>query len=249
MKRLPAILMALATSTVVHAQVDTINYHNPTFNFNAFREGKASYAVFFTDSAGNRLTSADIWDRRIQFEKNKAGENIYKFEWKWYRKDSLMLTAVGTGLRNSLEPRSYDADYPTIKRELHVVYANDVASVPVDKQRTARDSAMHVSMSPAGFQFPMDVEIFPLLPFQKVGQKFAIAFYEPGGATSSYYPLTVTRKEDLQLPGGAKVNCWVLRIDYAPDSYASFWIADKNREVLKMQEYYKGRYRYKVRLY
>ncbi|RYF80082.1 MAG: hypothetical protein EON98_13860, partial [Chitinophagaceae bacterium] len=99
------------------------------------------------------------------------------------------------------------------------------------------------------FEFPMDLEIFPLLPFKKAGQVFAIAFYEPGTAQSNYYKLTVTGKEALPLVGAQTVNCWLLRIDYAPGSYATFWITDKTREVVKMREYFRGRYRYKVRLY
>jgi hypothetical protein len=102
--------------------------------------------------------------------------------------------------------------------------------------------------SPA-YEFPMDLEIFPLLPFRKTGQQFAIAFYEPGTAKSNYYKLTVTGKEDLALVGAQAASCWLLRIDYAPGSYATFWISDKTREVLKMKEYFRGRYRYKVRLY
>jgi hypothetical protein len=76
-----------------------------------------------------------------------------------------------------------------------------------------------------------------------------MAFYEPGSAASAYYPLTVLGKEDLPVGGNEMVSCWLLRIDYKPGSFATFWIADKNRQVLKMKEFFNGRYRYKVRLF
>ena len=230
------------------AQVDTINTDNLKLNISAFAEGKSSFAVFFEDSLGNRLTSADIWDRSISISQNASGQKAFRFEWKWYRKDTLITNVVATGLMPSLKMLTHDADYKA-RGNFSYLFTNGVVTVPEKKQRNARDSSFRVVLNPAGFEFPMDLEIFPLLPFKKVGQEFAIAFYEPGSAKSNYYHLTVTGREDLPMPGAARLACWMLRIDYAPGSYADFWISDKSRQVVKMREYFKGRFRYKVRLY
>jgi len=248
MKFFAAIAFLLLGSVAGQAQVDTITTNSLKLNTEAFKEGKSSFAVYFEDSLGNRISTADIWDRTIHFATNENGQKIYRFEWKWYRRDSLLGTVQATGLLPSLKPLTHDAEY-TGRGQRSFVFANDVVTIPEGKQRTAKDSAFNVVLNPAAYEFPMDLEIFPLLPFKKTGQQFAIAFYEPGTAKSAYYPLTVTGKEDLLLPGAQKLRCWLLRIDYAPGSYATFWISDATREVVKMKEYFRGRYRYKVRLY
>lgn len=231
------------------AQIDTINTQSGKLNAAALREEKGSYAVFFTDSAGNRTSSADIWDRSLSFDTAPDGRKIYRFNWKAYRKDSLVIEVSATGLLPTMQPLTHTGNYPTIKRSLAVVWNNNIVTVPENKQQTAKDSSFRVVMQEPAFEFPMDLELFALLPFKKPGQKFVVAFYEPGSPASSYYPLTVTGKEDLPVAGGEKAACWLLRIDYKPNAYATFWIADKTRQVLKMKEYFNGRYRYKVRLF
>jgi len=248
MKPVLSFVLASFLSFSAAAQIDTINTDNLKLNMGAFKEGKASYAVYFEDSLGNRLTSADIWDRTIRFSTNAAGQKTYAFTWTWWRKDSLQSTVQATGLLPSLKPLTHAAEY--LRRgKFFYQFNNDVVTIPAEYQKTAKDSVFRVQLAPPAFEFPMDLEIFPLLPFKKAGQEFAIAFYEPGTAQSNYYKLTVTGKEALPLPGAQTVNCWLLRIDYAPGSYATFWITDKTREVVKMREYFRGRYRYKVRLY
>jgi hypothetical protein len=246
MKRLlPLFFILLALQAA--AQVDTIDTQRGGLNAKALRPGKASYAVYFEDSLGNRLGSADIWDRSIEL-RDSAGGQWYRFSWKWWRKDTLIADVISTGALPRLQPLAHEAEY---KSRGHFAYAfqDGVVTVPAAQQRTAKDSAFRFAMTTPAFAFPMDLELFPLLPFKKVGQEFAMAFYEPGGQKSDYYKLTVTGREDLAMPGGGKAPCWLLRIDYGRGSYATFWIADKERSVLKMQEYFRGRYRYKVRLY
>ena len=242
------LLVCLLFSAKINAQVDTINTKNAGLNIAALKEGKSSYAVFFTDSVGNRIGSADIWDRSVRFTKGTNGESLYQFDWAWYRKDTLIGSVTATGLMPSLKPLTHEADYKK-RGQFSYIFDNDVVTIPPAYRHNAKDSAFRVVLDPAAFEFPMDLEIFPLIPFKKTGQEFAIAFYEPGSPKSNYYHLTVTGKEDLALPGGAKVNCWLLKIDYAPGSSATFWIADKNREVVKMKEYFRGRYRIKVKLF
>ncbi|QDK78388.1 hypothetical protein EXU85_07130 [Spirosoma sp. KCTC 42546] len=231
------------------AQLDTINTANLKLNVAAFREAKRTYAVFFEDSTGKRLSSADLWDRTIHLSSSPTGQKIYQFDWQWYQKDSLLAHVTATGLLPSLAPLTHEATY-TKRGQRNFVFTGTTVTIPTASRRTAKDSAFSVVMNPPAFEFPMDLEILPLLPFKKVGQEFAIAFYEPGSPAANYYRLTVTGKEDVVVGGNASINCWLLKINYGqPDVFATFWISDKNREVVKMREYFRGRYRYKVKLY
>ncbi|MFD2570804.1 hypothetical protein ACFSUS_09185 [Spirosoma soli] len=231
------------------AQIDTINPTTSKLNLAAFKESKRTYAVFFEDSTGKRLTSADLWDRTVRFSTNASGQKIYQFDWRWYRKDTLISQVSATGLAPSLAPLSHNATYHN-RGDRNFIFTGNTVTIPEASRKTAKDSTFKVVMTPPAFEFPMDLEILPLLPFKKVGQQFAIAFYEPGSPTSNYYKLTVTGKEDLPISGTTKVNCWLLQIDYGQQgATATFWIADQSREVLKMREYFRGRYRYKIKLY
>ncbi|RYZ25995.1 MAG: hypothetical protein EOO10_16780, partial [Chitinophagaceae bacterium] len=93
------------------AQVDTINTNNLKLNIAALKEGRSSYAVFFEDSLGNRLSSADIWDRSIRFSTDANGQKLFHFDWTWWRKDSLQSTVQATGVLPSLKPIAHNADY------------------------------------------------------------------------------------------------------------------------------------------
>ena len=248
MKQWTGFVLALLAGLSSRAQIDTINTGNNRLNTAAFKEGKSAYAVYFEDSTGKRITSADIWDRTIKLTTTADGQKHYQFGWQWYRKDTLIADVTATGLFPSFQPLTHEAVY-TGRGTRSFVFAGNVVTVPQAKRATAKDSTFRVVTDQPAFEFPMDLELFALLPFKKTGQQFAMAFYEPGGAQSAYYPLTVTGNEELPLPGGRKASCWLLRIDYAPGSYSTFWISDKTREVLKMKEYFRGRYRYKVKLY
>ncbi|UHG89650.1 hypothetical protein [Spirosoma oryzicola] len=244
-----AISLLVSSLLSAQAQIDTINTNTLKLNVSAFKESKRSYAVFFEDSTGKRLTSADIWDRTIRFSKSATGQKTYVFDWKWFSKDSLIGHVTTTGLLPSLAPLTHDATYAK-RGARNFVFNHNIVTIPTASRRTAKDSTFKVVLNPPAFAFPMDLEILPLLPVKKVGQEFALAFYEPGSPTSNYYRLTVTGKEDLPVGGNAKVNCWLLKIDYGQQgAYATFWISDQSREVLKMREYFRGRYRYKVKLF
>ncbi|GAB3950254.1 hypothetical protein GCM10028805_27910 [Spirosoma harenae] len=195
------------------------------------------------------MTSADLWDRSIRFSTTSDGKKIYHFDWQWFQKDSLLAHVTATGLASSLAPLTHNGNY--FKRGIrNFVFNGTTVRIPTANQRTAKDSAFKVVINPPAFEFPMDLEILPLLPYKKVGQQFAIAFYEPGSPAANYYRLTVMGREDILVGGSAKVNCWLLKIDYGQqNASATFWISDQNREVVKMREYFRGRYRYKVKLY
>ncbi|GAB3543097.1 hypothetical protein [Spirosoma fluminis] len=248
MKQLFVLSCLLLSSPAANAQVDTINTTSHKLNLSAFKEGKQTYAVFFEDSTGKRLGSADLWDRSIRFSTNAAGQKLYQFSLDWYRKDTLIAQVTATGQAANLAPLTHTGNY--FKRgERNFVFNGATVTVPAASRRTAKDSTFNVVMKPTAFEFPMDLEILPLLPFKKVGQQFAVAFYEPGSPSSNYYRLTVEGKENLLISGNTKISCWLLKIDYGQQSHATFWIADQAREVLKMREYFRGRYRYKVKLY
>lgn len=237
-------LILSMVSFTTSAQVDTINTATLKLNKNAFRERKNTYVVFWKDSIGNHIGGAEIWERNIRKTKAKT----YQFDWKWYKNDILYSHITTIGELASMKPTTHSANYFK-QGKFTLAFNNNIVSIPDSLQTKDQHKTFKVVLNPPAFAFPMDLEILPMLPFKKVGQIFALAFYEPGAAQSAYYKVSVTNKEQLVLHGNTKITCWLLRIDYAPNSYATFWIADKPREVVKMEEYYQGKYRYKIKLF
>lgn len=235
----------LLISQSIHSQtLDTVTTQNNKILVKNITPIKHSYAVFFTDSTGKRITSADIWDREIRRTKNSMGKDVVEFEWSWWRKDSLLLQTKGICAYPSLELLEY-SKAPT----LSVKNENGTLSVKT-QTRAKTDTAFSTSFDGKAFTFPMDLEIFGLLPMKSVGQKFSVPFYEPGSPSHKYYTCTVVGKERLVLQENVGIECWMLQIDYGQfGAYATFWISQNSGEVLKMQEFFRGMYRYKIKLF
>lgn len=240
-------LFFLLASLTASAQIDTINPTNARLQLAVWRDTSASYAVYFTDSAGRRTSSADIWDRQVR-RIRANGQTHYEFNWQWYRRDTVIAQVRSTGAWPSLDPLTHQATYAG-RGQRHYVFSDNVVRIADSARHTRQDSLFSVRLQPVAFAFPMDLELLPMLPIRRIGQQFAVAFYEPGSPSSAYYPVQVTGRERLALPGRAKIDCWLVRIDYQPGSYATFWISERSRQVIKMREYARGRYRYKVLLY
>ncbi len=236
-------LLAVTIQTKVFTQVDTISPVLSKLVTEKLINSESTYLVYWEDENGNVSGSAEIWKRSLYVEGKE-----YWFDWKWYKNDTLYAHIKNTGNSKNMEPKVHHANYLK-KGKFTVTLNNGWVSIPDSAQTKESDKHFIVKLRQSAFAFPMDLEILPLLPFKETRQQFAIAFYEPGSQESAFYHAIVTDKQDLILPANVRTLCWVLRLNYGPYSYADFWIAAKTREVLKMKEYYKGQYRYKIKLY
>ena len=248
MKHLFTILTALFyLAPHVHAQVDTINPATNKLLMQRLQPGTHSYAVFTMDSITKEIGYSDIWVRSVAFSK-RNGEPVVNFGWKWYRHDSLFRDVHDICLRKNLQPIYAH----TLLKGTTVVAVNfnDTAMVAADSIANNKvDAKKKVLLNPPVYNWEWDMETFGLLPITKVGQKFMIAFLDPFDVKAAYYPHTVTGTDELALNDEVKIKCWILRVNYNAEAYADFWISRQSHQMLKMREYYKGKYRFKVMLY
>lgn len=248
MKKILVTCIALtALHLFAHAQLDTINATNGKLQLHQLKEGKASYLVYMVDSLTSKRTIGDIWQREIQFTNSKSKPTV-TFTWHWLHADTVMATIVNVCDRGTLAPISHYANY-----KARGVFASDYRNgemVPVDSIKN--NMALRKGKVPLPIpviSWEQDLETYPLLPIKKVGQRFDISFFDPNEKAPSYHRYEVVAKEDLVLNADTKVKCWLLKIAYTADSYALFWLTEKSKEVVKMKEYFKGKYRFKVRQY
>lgn len=242
------IVLCLGVLHVAVAQVDTIGTNDGKLMMLNQPEITRSYAVYFTDSLGNRTSSADIWDREMKLVTSPSGEQQYIFDWKWYKKDSLTFHTIAICRYPSLQPVQYDF-YQKDTVMASILYNSKQVTVKTKSRATRNDTALNINLQMDAFVFPMDMEVFAALPFKKAGQQFVIPFYEPGSPSAGYHTYIYTGKEDVAITTGVTIPCWVLKADQAPNGYTLFYIAQKAREVVKMKQFWKGIYRYKVKMY
>lgn len=243
MFRIILILLLFCSQIKAFAQTDTITPLQRKLLTEKLISSQSNYLVYWEDANGSITGSFELWRRELKIDNNE-----YRFDWKWYKNDTLYAHIQNRGNRLNMEPKVHHANYFK-KGKFTVAFHNGIVTIPDSAQTKESHKNFIVKLEPQAFAFPMDLELLPLLPIQHIGQQFTIAFYEPGAQKSGYYNATVTEKTELALPAKQKNLCWVLRLNYAPNSYADFWIATKTREVLKMKEYYNGKYRYKIKLY
>ncbi|MEO1097320.1 MAG: hypothetical protein AAFX57_06145, partial [Bacteroidota bacterium] len=59
----------------------------------------------------------------------------------------------------------------------------------------------------------------------------------------------VERSEELELPGGSKLDTWVLFIDYNGTQPTRFWYTKETQDFVKMEGDYNGTKIVKARLF
>lgn len=250
MKKFGAILFfTFFLRCFLFAQVDTVNTRTNRLLLKNLKESNAAYLVYTADSATGVIHYSDIWERTVSFT-NFHNTPAVSYNWKWYHHDSLYKSVSDVCDRATLAPVYA---YTNSKRFGIMAYNfNDGYMVTADT--VAGNNAKpgtKIELSMPTYDWQWDMELFELLPYKKVGQQFAIAFYDPNDLNGKpqYYMHTVIGEDNLVLNKEAQVKCWLLRIDYSKETYAIFWISEKSHEMLKMKNYYKGMFRYKVRLY
>lgn len=247
MKTITFFLILLLAAVAASGQIDTINAKNHKLKLDNLKESKTEYLVYFTDSVLNRKGTGDIWQRAVKFG-TRNNHSIVEFDWQWLRHDSLLADITNICDRNTLAPIFHKAVYK--KGGVYAFnYENDYM-IPADT--VPNNQALKLKKIPLNIpiiSWEEDMETYALLPIHKVGQTFDIAFFDPNETEATYHRYKVIGKESLELNNDTKENCWLLRIDYDKSSYATFWLTEKSKEVVKMKEYYNGSYRFKIRLY
>ena len=229
------------------AQVDTINAANNKLKIENLKEGKSTYLVYFTDTLDKKRTVGDLWERSTKFTKVN-GADVVAFDWKWIHADTVLANILNICDHKTLAPIYHKADYK--KRGIFAYDYRDGFMVPSDTiNNNEAVKKGKVKLDIPIISWELDLETYPLLPIKKIGQKFDVSFFDPNEKVATYHRYEVIGKEDLVLNSDTKVKCWLLKIDYNKESYATFWLTEKSKEVIKMKEYFKGNYRIKVKQY
>ena len=226
-------------------QIDSINTANSKLQMAQLNEGSATYLVYLQDSASGPKYRTEVWDRSIQKK-----DEYFEFKWNRYAGNgSVYHYQIKVSARDfapieerTLEQRRKGKEVE-IKRK-HFIYKGGKIYTHRDTTRHS-ESPFELSHLNNSFNWEMDLEMLSMLQIED-GRIFAINFYHPGSKTlPAYYAFEVIRSEVLEF-NDATFDCWVLKVVYSDRQSSEFWVDKKTNRVLKMKEFFFGRYRYKV---
>ncbi len=99
------------------------------------------------------------------------------------------------------------------------------------------------------YNWEIDIETYSLLPMRE-GYRAVMNFYHPGASTPpGYYLLEVEGSEQVTLPDGSSLDCWVVFTDYGGTQPTRFWYTKKGQNFVKMEGMYNQVAIYKLRVY
>jgi hypothetical protein len=229
------------------AQIDTIRIAQNHLVTSALKEGLHQYLIYFENPKKKRITGSFVWNRYVSF-KNLNGREVIEITQEWFGNDTTSNRYVySISQRKNFQPIYH------YTRSSRGVEAFDFEGTKITGSDSVAENAkkdLEVISQVPTLNWEDDLEIFSTLPIKKVGQRFIMHFYHPGGRLApAYYEYAVIGSEKIKSIEERSIDCWQLRIDYGQNrGWAIFWIDKKSQEVLKMQEFFGTGYRYKVRL-
>lgn len=231
--------------STLSAQVDTIYSIPQQWINSSLATGTSQYLVFIKFKQKPKQSKTFVWERKVSINKVN-GKDAVEIVQHWYGADSSDYRYV----YSLVDKRSFSPIYhKTISQRLGVEAFDFYDSKIKGSDSVAnnkKSSFELVAKNPLNWE--LDLETFTLLEL-KEGKRFAINFYHPGGRSNpQFYEYKVTGSEKVSTIDGKQIDCWKLRIDYNPKSYAIFFISKKNKELIKMEEDFGMGTRYKVKL-
>lgn len=239
------LLIFLISAFYVQAQkTDTLDLRSNKLIVSNLNIGTKDYLVYFVTPKG-KTGNLWLWKRTVQ-KANRNGQEVLEFTQHWSSSDT-------TNFRH-LYSISSASDFKPIyhfrqtgpKKEAFNFSEEKITGADSVADNLIKDLSVTSKVLP--YNWELDLEVFQTLPY-KTGKQFAINFYHPGGRTgATYYLYKVIGEEKIAGSNAQTIDCWKLKIDYTTSSWATFWISKKSKEVIKMQEFFNGNYRYKVLL-
>jgi hypothetical protein len=240
------VLVLSLPSFTTTAQIDTISLVKKDLVISQLTPGLHQYLVYFERPKQKKIMMPMLWNRQVDFKQFK-GKPTIEVTQNWYATDTLLNRYIYS--INSREDFSPIYQYGKSARGVEAFEFEQNRVSGSDTVASNSKKEMEVKSTASTLNWELDMEVFSMLPYKKTGQTFVINFYHPGGKTEPmYYQYKVIGSEAIQGTNTATIDCWQLKISYNETSWAIFWISKKSKEVLKMQEYFGGGYRYKVKL-
>jgi hypothetical protein len=228
------LLAGSAVADAAGAAVTPVPVGQPLARFANLKPGAHRYLRF--RQVGDTIRAADVWTREVRFE-DQDGQRRLHIVQHW---DGVGATPsdrqldswfeVGT-FRPLTHVRRSQKDGVS-KVEGFAFQPDRIVGLKDLPDNAAKD--YDVASPQPSFNFETDMEFLQALPLAK-GYEASIVFHHPGGGPPAAYLFKVAGSETLDLPGGGKVDCWLVTADYNhPEAPVSrFWFAKGSQVLIK----------------
>ncbi|HEX6428757.1 MAG TPA: hypothetical protein VF008_13770 [Niastella sp.] len=255
MKKEWFILILLITQLAGNAQKnDTIRIQSQQLDTRVLIPGTHRWLIYFKMGKDSSRTLFHLWTRNIDMIKYH-GKDAICISQEWENDKQVIHTAYSVCDRKTFAPLlhefwwlksgekwSFDFVSKEMKRDGVLLNGVDTSKAVRDKWK-AFDSATQQQYV---LNWHLDLETFPLLPF-KENATFLINYYDPGFPAPSWIAYTVTGSAKLAGFNNQEIDCWIME-HKSQYGLEKFWISKKTREVLKLEQEFGGRFRYKIKL-
>jgi hypothetical protein len=249
-------LMALSLTSRSQAQKnDTLIITGKHINTRVLKPGVHRYLVYFNMDSASPRSNTQFWTREISFG-NTDGRQTLTVKQVWEDKDSIMHTTTSVCDANTFAPLYHESWWRRNKSTTQSVYDYVKRTAFVDGKDVSGDTSKRNRAAYEGFMkavdqynlnWHLDLEVFPTLPFA-LNKTFAVPYYDAGFSEPKPVYYTVVGKADLQGYDNKPVPCWLLKHE-SPGNEELFWISQKTREVLKLEQTVNKKIRrYKIKL-
>jgi hypothetical protein len=228
------VLAGSAAANQAQAAVTPVPVGQPLARFDNLKPGAHRYLRF--KQTGETVRVADVWTREVRFE-DQDGQRRLHIVQHW---DGVGATPsdrqldswfeVGT-FRPLTHIRRTQKD-GVAKVEGYDFKPDRIVGLKDLTANAAKD--FEVASPQPSFNFETDMEFVQALPLA-AGYEASIVFTHPGGGPPAPYLFKVAGSEVLDLPGGGKVDCWVVTTDYNhPEmGVTRFWFAKTGQVMIK----------------
>jgi len=252
MKKLLFLGLVVLASLAGRAQKDTIVLNSKNINIRALMPGVNRYLVYFKNGKDSSRIKYQFWTRKVDFISYR-GRKAISIQQEWEDNDTVFHTVSSICDGQTFAPLYQETwwkpagafSFDFIEQRA-VVQNKPLSATDTSAARKKVLSAFIAATSQEVFNWHLDLEVFALLPF-KENTTYAINFYDPGLAAPQVQYYTIAGSGMLNGYDNRSIECWLLTHGAGSNS-ETFWISKKTKEVLKLEQAFNGKYRYKVKL-
>jgi hypothetical protein len=231
---------------------DTVTIDGSNVRTANLKPGINRYLVYSKNGRDSSRTKYQLWTRIIDTVtyKEKGAISITQV---WEDNDTILHKVYSICDKNTFQTffqQSWWKGFGTFSFD----FANGTATVNelplLDTDTSVQKKRMYSGFKAAQtghfFNWHLDLETFSILPL-KENTTYRINFYDPGLAPPQFQFYTVTASATLSGYNNQSIDCWLLTHENGT-SKEVFWISKITNEVVKLEQQFNGKYRYKVKL-
>jgi hypothetical protein len=237
---------------ICYGQHDTVTINADMINAKLLKPVENRYLVYFKMGKDSSRTRYQLWTRKIEHLQYEGREAISVTQ-EWEDNDTVIHRVYSVCEKKSFAPLFQESWWKTIgSSSFDFLHKNAfVQNMPLTEADTsvARKKMLAAFTSAIDqyvLNWHLDLEVFSLLPFRQY-TTFLINFYDPGFSAPRLVAYTVTGSGHLTGYDNRQVDCWLLEHTDG-NSHEIFWINKKTKEVLKLEQQFGKRFRYKLKL-